>query len=255
MITFHFGWRPDPEDQRDRLFKLHMGATPRAVESMSMSSLSGRVRDQESSNGCTGFSITAAMQTRRRLDGLADASEELSPQALYWHLRALDGFADEDGGGYIRSGIRAARAVGVCREESWPFDVARINQRPSMTAEIEGVARYHGTYERITESGPWCAERVLDALQNKMPVVFGTQVTNAFMAHRGTGTIAAPKPLETRVGGHALCALGFDRSGERIRIKNSWGLWADRGFAWIDPDWFADHETQDIWVFRHAEAA
>ncbi len=201
-------------------------------------------------HNCVGQACAEAIQVRRRLDG-APAHEELSALALYWHARALSGQEDEDEGTYIRNAMQVARKVGVCSEDSWPFDEAKVNQRPSMAAELEGLHRFEGSFERITETGPWRAERVLDALQSDCPVVFGTQVTSVFMAHRGDGVIAAPRPNDVRVGGHAVFALGFSDFGRRVRIKNSWSSsWADRGFAWIDPEWLALPETQDVIVLR-----
>ncbi len=254
-MIFRFGWRPDPHDARDRAFASRLGAEPRAAEAMRLCDLASAVRDQSASSSCVGHAVAEAIEVRQRSD-TDDLLTRLSPAALYWHARALDSFADEDGGAYIRSAIRAAKAIGVCREAVWPLDLAKINARPSMQAEIEGVHRFDGAYERISGTGAWRIERVLDALQAGSPVVFGTQVTTAFMRHRGEGVIAAPKPEDRREGGHALCALGFDQRGARIRVLNSWGMeWGDHGWCWLDPEWFSNAETQDVWALITKETA
>ncbi len=250
MTTFRFGYLPDKLDGRDKPFKLHMGDAPRASEATRMLGLAGPVRDQGNTGSCVGQSCAEAVQVRRRLDG-GPAHEQLSALALYWHARAVDGPVDEDGGTYIRNAIRVARNVGVCSQDSWPFDERRVNERPPMMAEIEGLASFEGNYERISEQGVWRAERVLDALQSSSPVVFGTQVTSLFMMHRGDSVLAAPKPDEPRVGGHAVLALAFKDHGRAVWIRNSWGTsWGSHGGAWISSDWLADPETQDAWTLR-----
>lgn len=250
-IVRGFGWRKDPHDERDRPFGARRPAdVPRASEALGMVELYGSIRDQGMTSRCVGYSTAKAIRVRLALDGHPQV--ELSANGAYWGARAPDGFAGEDGGAFIRSGIRYARACGIPTEASWPSRLDTINVEPDETAEIAGLAFADGSYERIySADGAEQAELVLDALQASCPVLFGTDLTAQFVRHVGRDVVPAPRPGDTSEGGHALLALGFDQGGARVCVPNSWGTSAgDRGWYWLDPGWFASARTQDIWALR-----
>jgi C1A family cysteine protease len=177
----------------------------------------------------------------------------LSPAHAYWLARAQDGYQDEDGGAFIRSCVKALRKVGCCGETDWPLDRARINDRPSLAAEMSGIRFADLAYERVNAN----AEAVIDAIQLGHPVVIGMEVGNVFIDHMGDDTIPAPHTGEVMVGGHALLACGMDRSGERFRVANSWSRnWGDNGFAWMDSKWLDRSTSGDFWALvpKTAEA-
>ena len=148
--------------------------------------------------------------------------------------------------------MRALREVGCCTEHEWPLDVARINQRPPLNAEMSGIRFADVAFERVT-GGP---EHVLDALQLGHPVVFGVEVTSHFVACLSDDTIPAPKTTDVRSGGHCVLACGFDRGGARIRFLNSWSRdYGDNGFGWLDPGWFSDREASDIHALVRSKPA
>ncbi len=240
------GYKPDKLDERDRLYGVKRAAAPRMVEQR-FDDLVVHVRDQGGTNSCVGQSMRSGVEVRRALDG--EQHIDLSALGLYWPARAVDGFHREDGGALIRSAAYVAHKFGIPTERSWPFREGSVNTRPAMSAELDGMTRADGSYERVRGHGGAQAEAVLDALQARCPVVFGTMITEAVTTHVGNGTVPAPSALEPRLGGHAMVALGFDRGGERVRVLNSWGAdYADHGFVWLATDWFADALTMDIWA-------
>lgn len=234
---------------RDHLFSTRRpSAAPRVIESR-FDDLVPRVRDQRMTSSCVGNSGAVALELRRALDG--QPFVPISALALYWAARAVDGYQHEDAGAQIRSAARIAHGVGVASETAWPFDAARVNARPGMEAEEDGVTRADGVYERIDGEGAARVELVLDTLQARCPVWFGTLVDQRFMDADGPETVPAPGATDVVLGGHAMVACGFDRSGERIRMLSSWGAgWGDGGFAWTAAEWFAYAGTSDIWVLR-----
>jgi hypothetical protein len=234
-----FGWKKDPYDARDRM---HMGR-PGLVrtEGRRMDLLIEHVRHQGGSSSCVGHAIVAALELLYAI--LGRPITRLSPKHAYWVARAIDGFQHEDGGAFIRSGLRGGKGVGFCPESMLPLDVETINERPPEDAENAGITFADFKYERVLSG----AEGVLDALQSGHPVVMGVNVTNVFAYPSGDEVIPAPTRNEVRIGGHAFLLCGFDRHGERIRMLNSWGRgWADGGFAWLDPAWIDDPSSQDV---------
>lgn len=251
MITTprNWGYRPDPADERDRMHAPKPGVT--RITERRMDLLVRRIHDQLSSSSCVGHGVASSIVLAYAL--AQRDIPDLSPMHAYWLARAQDGFQHEDAGAYIRSCIRAVRKVGCCGMTEWPLNMDLINARPPMSAEMSGIRFADLSYERVTGG----SEGVLDALQAGHPVVFGTQVGYVFMDHVGDDTIPAPRPGEVMLGGHCVYAAGLDRGGERVRIVNSWGTsWADKGFAWIEREWFDLSATQDCWaIISPAEAA
>ncbi len=71
--------------------------------------------------------------------------------------------------------------------------------------------------------------------QNEVPVVFAMDWNSAYNADKVTGIL--PLPTGTYVGGHAICAVGWDKEG--MWVKNSWGEdWGQAGhFKILFKDW------------------
>jgi hypothetical protein len=240
------GYRPDGHDPRDRVYARRLAHVARATE-VSAEHLVRRIRDQGGTNSCTGQSAASAVALRCALDELPP----IDPSALsaYWVGRAIDGWQGEDLGGRIRSVMRGLHGVGVASEVDWPFDPARINERPSGAAEIGGLVRAGGSYERVGESGHAKVETILDALQADCPVVL--DIASGYLIDT-KDTIPAPPPHDGGRTDHAVYLCGFDRGGARVRMANSWGTgWGDRGFCWLASEWL--QYATDAWVLRSSK--
>lgn len=243
------GYLPTPHDGDYHLFSARRPShLARAVESRFDDLIHG-IRNQGNTNSCVGHSVRGAIELRRALDGQQHV--DLSALDLYWNARAHDGYEFEDGGSVIRSACRIAYRVGVCSEAAWAFDERRVNTRPSPAADVEGVTRADGAYERIVETGPARVEAVLDALQDRCPVVAGIMVDDLYMNCSGNETIPAPGPGAIIRGGHAVYFCGMDRSGERMLTAGSYGrAFGFHGFVWLASEWIELVSTQDVWVLR-----
>jgi C1A family cysteine protease len=238
-----FGWKKDPYDPNERLASARPGLT--RIEGRRMDGLAGPVLDQWWWSACVGFTAVELLQMFYAVIGRPIT--QLSPWHAYRNGRAVDNFHHEDGGAFIRSALWAMQNVGCCPDSAYPFDPtdenAPINERPPDSAENAGIKFADFRTERVT-GGP---EAVLDQLQIGRPVAMGVNVTSAFVFCNSADTIPAPKPGDVRQGGHAFLLCGFDRHGERIRAKNSWGKdYGDGGYMWLDPDWISDPTTQDV---------
>ncbi len=234
-----FGWKPNPPDARDRVHARRAGLV--RTEGRSFELLCPPLRDQLDSSSCVGNGTPDGVELAYAIAGRP--IRHLSALHAYWLARAQDGFQHEDGGAYIRSCLQAMRKVGCCSDATLPFDTSRINERPPMEAEIEGVAYADFSYENVAGG----AEGGLDSLQTGHPLVIGGDVTSAFVFASGPDTIPAPKPGDVYQGGHCFLIVAFDRHGERVLARNSWGKgWGLNGYAWLDAGWLEAPRTSDL---------
>lgn len=66
-----------------------------------------------------------------------------------------------------------------------------------------------------------------------------------------------PKPGEKVLGGHAVCAVGFDDAEKCLIVRNSWGTeWGQEGYFLMPYD-FVTHDgcASDFWIVQSVTAA
>jgi C1A family cysteine protease len=91
-------------------------------------------------------------------------------------------------------------------------------------------------------------------LADGFPFVFGFTVYETFesAAVAKTGVLNMPKPRERTVGGHAVCAVGYDDKTKRLLVRNSWGSsWGIKGYFTMPYDYAANRNlSDDFWTIR-----
>jgi C1A family cysteine protease len=91
-------------------------------------------------------------------------------------------------------------------------------------------------------------------LADGYPFVFGFTVYESFEsdAVANTGTVPMPKKSERVLGGHAVCAVGYDDAAKRFIVRNSWGLdWGRKGYCTMPYAYLADRNlSDDFWTMR-----
>lgn len=84
------------------------------------------------------------------------------------------------------------------------------------------------------------------------PFVFGFSVYTAFesVAVARTGRLSLPKRGEKNMGGHAVCAVGYDDREKRLLVRNSWGAhWGMQGYFTMPYDYADDANlADDFWT-------
>lgn len=197
------------------------------------------VLDQGDTSSCVAHSWAQALRIADRIAG-ESAPVLCSREFLYWNSRAYDGGAIVDQGTQLRSCARGLVKFGRPPETVWPFDLARINERPDWSAyrlayKFKGPAGYY----RITTLA-----EIRQALAASKPVVGGVGVGDSIFQARGSA-IYDPAPGEPSIGGHAMTIVGYD--ADSFTICNSWGTgWGDRGFVRMAPR-FVQRFT-DLWA-------
>jgi C1A family cysteine protease len=240
-----WGWLPDLPDNRDRGFR--RVTRRKIVEKVDLRPGCSPVEDQEDLGSCTANAGIGVYEYVERKEGMEQIDQ--SRLFLYFNTRLEEGTENFDSGAYIRDTIKALAKYGVCPESMWPYDVPKYTVKPP--AKCYSVARKHVAikYQRLET-----LEDMLACLADGFPFEFGFSVYESFEsdAVANTGIVPMPKKSERLLGGHAVVAVGYDRSTERLTVRNSWGpIWGDKGYFYMPFDYVTDRNlSDDFWVVR-----
>ena len=150
-----------------------------------------------------------------------------------------------DDGTYIRTCFETLSDFGICSEDMWPYDTSKVKVSPSILALRQAAGHRIHSYYRIDATGDSLLTEIVSALRAQHPVVFGTEVDEAFMNFGGPELVN--KPQGPTAGGHAMIIVGYVNG--MFKIKNSWGKeWRDNGYCFFTPDYLTWAKSWDFWV-------
>jgi len=178
---------------------------------------------QSASDACLGFSAAQAFRLaclKKNID-----CPDLSGLFPYKLGRASMGLEDTDAGMSFEAMGTAVTRFGLCSEAAWPFNLDRINARPSGTA-------LHDAYDRRGLRGYYSIDAadvdgVRRALAKGIPVIGAWQVDQAFEEDDGPTLIDAP--TGAIAGNHAMVIEDYAADGS-FGILNHYDInWRDHG--------------------------
>jgi C1A family cysteine protease len=220
--------------------------------------------NQRSLSSCVGNATADAIEILNAIEEEKQAKAQgrdpkppvqLSRLFVYTLARALmdanndgQGDVDQDKGTHIRLAFEALSRWGICDEDIWPYDTAKVFTLPSIKAMRQAFGHKIHSYYRIKGVYDDRLAEIQAALRANHPVVFGTMIDKAFEALSGPNA-TAKKPTGATLGGHALIVVGYIASSNLYIVKNSWGQgWGDRGYCYMEPEMLAWEQTYDLWV-------
>lgn len=176
-----------------------------------------------------------------------------------------------DTGASLRSTMAALVFFGVPPEEYWPYVVADFDIEPSafnysFAQNYQAISYYRLDPFGITRDA--LLNRIKTNLAAQLPSMFGFTVYSSIsQAKRGQGQIPIPTTREKRLGGHAVCAVGYDDNmkikndnpGSKatkgaLLIRNSWGKsWGDAGYGWLPYEYVLKGLAVDWWSLLKSE--
>lgn len=244
--TARYGWIPDRPDKRDEKFcgAAHLQAQLTRDWSIGMPP----AWDQGQIGSCTGNMFAAQALFLRRRQG----DPEIMPSRLfsYWAARVREGTTDSDAGAQIRDIIAGAITEGICPEDLWPYDPARVTLEPSSEAFERAQYCEVLDYQRVDNT----IEEQLVAAMIIGPLCFGAAIYDSFESAevQRTGMVPMPKPDESMAGGHALWLCQLDLGRRLGKVRNSWGpRWGQQGYCWFPLDYLTDGDlADDFWLVR-----
>jgi C1A family cysteine protease len=249
-INSWYGWVPDRPDQRDKLYAAIAAPPKKLPARVDLSAQCSAVEDQGQLGSCTANALVGNLEFLERKAG-HDVTD-LSRLFIYYNERAMEGTVGEDAGAMIRDGVKSLVKLGVCTEKKWPYRIARFTAKPSSACYRDATNRQITSYHRILT-----LQQMKQCLAEGYPFVFGFSVYQSFESATvaRTGKVELPKADETMVGGHAVCAVGYDEAARRFLVRNSWGAgWGIKGYFTMPYDYLANNNlADDFWTVRAFE--
>jgi len=237
-IKKRLGCIPDREDKRDFQFRkpLLTFLGPRRID---WSPYFTKVKDQGNEGTCVGFATTAAREFWYIKKSFTDLTKrkifqkhfgfviDLSERFVYEEAKKRDFWAGEDyEGTSIRAAMKTLRALGVCREEFWPY-TPRRKGRPGRNYLVDAKSYIISKYWRVNFN----VSSLKCALRNG-PIVIGINVPGSLFVVGSSGIVKESE--EASFGGHAMVLVGYDDSRKMFKVRNSWGQnWGDNGYCYF----------------------
>jgi hypothetical protein len=201
-------------------------------------------------HNCVGNGTCESLEILENIAHQATAGYQailLSRMFVWAMARTQEGKLNQVTGCYVRTALNVISTLGVCTEVTWPYQGNLSTVSPSLLAQREALGHTIPASYRIDTMGQDRLNDVMTALQAQHPIVFGTNVTNAFEGLSGNGPVDVPGPTDSIAGGHCMVVVGWD--GENFIVKNSWGTgWGAGGFWLMTPAYLTWDNTSDLWV-------
>lgn len=271
-IERNYGYIKDKKDERDHLvkftdehvvaYRLSKGKQPKVKTSLDLRKNvklpeSWADINQEKLGSCTSQAIAFAYG----FDEVKQTNAEVfmpSRLFIYYNERMMEGTVNEDAGAEIRDGIKSINKFGACTEHRWVYDISKFTVKPPADVYTDAKLAKAVKYARIDfSSDKTIDDRVAHlkkALQSGFPFVFGFKVYASFESDTVTKTGIVPMPTkgEKLLGGHAVCAIGYDDDKGAFIVKNSWGKdWGINGCFYMPYHYVADlDQADDFWVVK-----
>lgn len=243
-----YTWKPDLPDHRDYNFSDLAKAVTVPPAKVDLRSQLSPVEDQGQLGSCTANALVGAMEYN---ENCASPSTfvDLSRLFIYWNERSIEGTVGTDSGAMIRDGIKSLASFGVCKEATWPYNIAKFRAKPTSKCFTEAKVFKISSYYRVDSTD---ANQMRLALANGNPFVFGFSVYDSFESATvaTTGILNIPAKTEKLLGGHAVLAVGYDDATQCFLVRNSWGSnWGQSGYFTIPYAYLTNRNlADDLWV-------
>jgi C1A family cysteine protease len=207
------------------------------------------VYDQGHLGSCTAFSTAKGLREfLQRSEG--ERQVPLSALFEYYETRShmpIIGWImkHKDSGGTVSGAIDILKKEGAAPEETWPYDITKFADKPA-DASYKAASEFkvHQTTQLAS------LDDVKATLAGGHPVSFGFRVYESFKKIGADGMMPVPAAGEQLLGGHAVCAVGYDDAKQALIVRNSWSdKWGDKGYFYMPYSVAGDANTaDDFWT-------
>lgn len=241
-----YGWKLDFHDVRDHLFTPHWFDLLKLPKTVDVRPNCPPIVDQGALGSCTASAIAGALQ----FDQMRQKEASFMPSRLfiYYNERAAENTVNSDAGASIRDGIKSVNVLGVPPESEWPYIIDQFTVKPTDKCYQDAMLHRSLSYQRVKQD----VTHMKAALATGLPFVFGFTVYESFESAEvaQTGVVPMPQRGESVLGGHAVCAVGYDDAQQVFYVRNSWGAaWGLQGYFTM-PYAYLQHLASDFWVIQ-----
>jgi C1A family cysteine protease len=245
-----FGWKPDVKDHRDKIMRFGAPSLVGVPETQDLRPVCSTVENQFTLGSCTANAAVGNLECLEIKAGIVSKDiENYSRLFPYYNMRDMMSNVNEDSGGTIRDMMKALAAYGVCDELKWPYDITKFNVKPTDECYVDAADHKIIEYHRL-ETFP----DLIQCLAEGFPFAFGFMTYDGFMSEEvaRTGILNLPNPTEVFMGGHAVCAVGYDLKARTVLVRNSWGAeWGQGGYFTMPFAYISNPNlAQDFWTIR-----
>jgi hypothetical protein len=217
---------PGPEDEERLAGAFDVEDLPTSVNYLDQMP---PVRNQGHRGTCVAH---AGAAIREYLFGAPKSTQaDLSEQFLYCACKSVDGIPEVEGT-YISVAMERLQAQGICSEQTWPYVSDDLLGNEGQCPPPDGAAAEALNY--VTSGWKKIPARsvqdIKQALADGFPVAFGVPVYRYWQRDpvRRTGDIRLSLTSDVRLGGHAMCMVGYEDDdtvpgGGYFLVRNSWG--------------------------------
>jgi C1A family cysteine protease len=243
-----YGWIPQKPDDRDWKYPTYAKPLEGFPPSVDLRENMPPIYDQGQLGSCTAHGIARAFQYAE----IKAKFPSVMPSRLflYYNERLQEGTIPEDAGAIIRDGLKACNIYGVVDEEKWPYDDGpdQFKVKPPEDAYASAKETRIKFYASVDNTD---LNHVKLCMVHGWPIVFGFQVYKEFENYK-SGVLQVPSEGERCLGGHCVCAAGYDDEKQAILVANSWGdsFGVDGGYFWISYEYFTSNLVSDCWMMR-----
>jgi len=254
-LKYKLGWLPDIPDSRDVPFASLFRVSQRVPDGVDLRDECSSIEDQGELGSCTGQALVGALEFLELKELGPEAPfrfRDLSRLFVYFNERKDMGTVQEDSGAMLRVGIKTLKSDGVCREELWPYKIARFASKPPDACYREAAHHQVTAYQRLNT-----LSEMKSCLAMGLPFVFGFSVYEHVMSDvvAKTGKVKLPKKNERLLGGHAVVAVGYRDKSKSFIFRNSWGgKWGMQGYGEIPYAYLESRDlSDDFWCIQSTE--
>ncbi len=210
-----YGWLPDLPDHRDYLFGVRRPLVQALPPSVDLRALCSPVEDQGQLGSCTANALAGALEFLEKKDKVPFS--DLSRLFIYYNERVVEHTVKADSGAQIRDGIKTLASQGVCSEKLWPYTISKFAVKPTTGCYADAKKHLITTYARLQT-----LDDMRSCLASGYPFVFGFTVYESFESTplvAKSGIVPMPGPTERTLGGHAVCAVGYNDAKKRFIVE------------------------------------
>ena len=178
-----------------------------------------KVLNQGSVGSCVAHACATALGYGEKKAGLI--SHDYSRGFIYGNRRETD---HQGEGMYIRQALKQLNHCGDCLYEDFPWNEPYPNVKQRINEDYDNLIAKAEPYKVINYFRCYTEQEVKETLLNQGAVVMSITVYDSF-----AGECPIPSPDDKKRGGHAMCLVGWDKTG--WIIQNSWSaFWGKSGY-------------------------